>query len=88
MSSPEQTQMVSAPKTQTKMVKIRAKSPIRIMKEGVEHVIQPGEVADVSDAEAKEFCDKKIDIGYKNTFGNRHPSDIKKEFVVRAERVK
>ena len=94
---PNQTQMTTQP-AQKRMVKIRALAPIRVDRgefkgQPVEHVVQPGEVVEVSEAEAKEFCDKKIDVGYKGKmkgtgFGSHHPSDMQKTFVTRAERVK
>ena len=87
-SSENQTKMTNPPTSQTKMVAIKAIHPIRVGKGEDERVVSPGQVAQVTEAEAHEFCDKKIDLGYKNVFGNRHPSDIQKMIVTRAERVK
>ena len=96
MSSPDQKKdaaLVNPPVNQTRMVKIKAKTPIRTMrKEGsmeVEHIHQPGSVIEVTEEEAKEFCDKKISIGHKGQgFGNFEKQTVQERFVVRAERVK
>lgn len=82
------TELVNPPKAQTRMVKIKATYPIRIMNGKDEHIIQPGTTAEVSEEEAKEFCDKKIDIGYKDTFGNSDPSLVHRKSAIRAVRVK
>lgn len=88
-SNPSTTTMVASPKSTTQMVKIRAKSPIRLYDENKnEIIVNPGEETEVTEAQAKEFCDKQIDIGYKNTFGERDKRDIQRTMVIRAERVK
>lgn len=80
--------MTNPPKDQAKMVKIKAIHPIRVGQGVEEQVVTPGNIAMVTEEEAREFCDKKFDIGFKDTFGNRHPSEAQKKTVIRAERVK
>lgn len=79
--------LVNPPKKQTRMVKIRAKTPIRIMRDGAEHIHVEGAVFEATEEEAKEFCDKKISIGYKDTFGQYEGNSLTEKQVVRAERV-
>lgn len=80
-----------------KMVKIKALHPIRVYTmaedgEGkpikVENVVQPDTEVEVTEAEAREFCDKTFDLGYTDIFGERDDRDIKKTFRTRAVRVK
>ena len=81
-----------------KLVKIKVLYPIRRMINGVEHVHTPDQhidpakrrdvIVEVTEDEAKQFCDTKFDIGYTDTFGDRDKRDIKRTIVHRAERVK
>lgn len=74
------TQMVAAaPK---KMVKIRAKYPIQ--DQGIS--LAPGDVADVPEDMAKEFCDRKFDFGY-DWSGERDSASATRRMLARAERV-
>jgi hypothetical protein len=63
------TNMTKPPKDQTTMVKIKTKHPIRLMRDGAEHTVTEGQVVEVTELEAKEFCDKEFDLGYRNSFG-------------------
>lgn len=97
MSSLEnQTKMMNPPKVQTRMVKIKANYPLRVVRPGkdsdgkdvnVEHIVKEGTTTEVTEAEASEFCDKEFNLGYKNTFGNIDSNAIKQVKVKRAERV-
>lgn len=91
MSSPDEVKdaaLVNPPKNQTRMVKIRAKHPIRTVNDkGHETIHQPGTVVEVSEEVAAEFCDKKIPIGYKDTFGQYEGDALKQQSVTRAERI-
>jgi hypothetical protein len=87
MSSSDPKHMSNPPTDQTKMVKIKAIYPIRVGKGDAETVITPGNTVEVSESEAKEFCDKSFNLGMKDTFGNRHPSEAHAKIVKRAERV-
>lgn len=91
MSSPEQTndaKLVNPPTKQTRMVKIRAKAPIRTVNDkGHETIHQTGAVVEVTEEEAAEFCDKKIALGYKDTFGQYEGDALKQQSVTRAERI-
>jgi hypothetical protein len=92
MSSPEQhqnqTTLTSPPVKQARMVRIKAIHPIRTMKGDVEVITTPGNTVEVTEDEAKEFCDRPFDIGYKQAFGNIDPSMARKTVIHRAERVK
>ena len=79
--------LINPPTKQVKMVKIRAKYPIRINREGLEDIVSIGQTADVTEEEAKEFCDKEFNIGHKDRFGNLDVVMDKTKKVVRAERV-
>lgn len=95
MSSPE-TKMVN-PGKQVQMVKVKVHHPIRIVRDGIEQIIQPDQNADVSkrkqtiaeitEEEAKEFCDREFDIGYREIFGNVPKGYVKTTIVKRAERI-
>lgn len=91
MSSPDPVKdanLVNPPKNQTRMVKIRAKTPIRTVNDkGHETIHQTGAVVEVTEEEAAEFCDKKIALGYKDTFGQYEGNALKEQTVVRAERI-
>lgn len=67
----EQTHMTNPPGGQSKMVKIKAVHPIRLSRGGQvgDMVVTEGQTVDVTEAEAKEFCDKDFNIGHRNTFG-------------------
>jgi hypothetical protein len=71
------------PEGKTRMVRIKAKQPIRLA-DG-KHIAE-GAVVDVSEEEAAEFCDRSFD-GYYAFAGERF-NDKTKHKVVRAERVK
>lgn len=71
------------------LVTIKAVYPIRLTeKDGSEKIVSVGQTADVTEEQAKEFCDTKFDLGYTDTFGERDERDIKKTIVSRAVRVK
>lgn len=81
-------QMTNLPVNETRMVKIKTIYPIRLKeKDGSERIITEGNTAMVTEDEAKEFCDRKFDVGHKNQFGNADPSDHSRMSVRRAERV-
>ncbi len=82
-----QTKMVNAPKTQTKLVKIKANTAIRLTKDGVEEIITEGKVVEVSEEDAREYCDREFNLGYKDTFGNFDPHSVKPKVIRRAVRV-
>jgi hypothetical protein len=87
--NPETTKMTNPPASQVKMVKVKALHPIRVMKGGHEHIVTPGQVAEVTPEEAHEFCDKKFQLGHRDAFGNIDPmmdASVKKE-ITRAVRV-
>lgn len=81
-----QTKMTNPPK-QLKMVKIKTIYPIRVMREGAEVIVKEGNVVEVTEDEAKEFCDKEFKLGYKDIFGNVDPHAFKPKNAKRAERV-
>lgn len=90
MSSPDnkQANLVAPGKpNQTRMVKIKALQPIRLTREGGEKIVAPGQTAEVTEDEAREFCDKKFDIGVRDYFGNSDKKALKNTVVKRAERV-
>jgi hypothetical protein len=41
-----------------KLVKIRALAPIRVKRNGIDEILSPGDVSEVSEDEAKEFADR------------------------------
>lgn len=80
------TEMKNPPKKQTRMVKIVVKHPIRVMKGKDEHIVTEGQTVEVTEEEAREFCDKAFDIGHKGAlFGNMSP-DMPKQRIIRAVR--
>lgn len=96
-SDQSQTQMTKPPVEQTKMVKVKVLYPIRVTRtykgKEVEEVVTPGtdkapRIVEVSEEEAKEFCDTKFDIGMKEHFGPLERRSARRTSVVRAERVK
>lgn len=80
------TKMIAPEGPKTKMVKIRAKSPIRLDRGKDTVSLAEGEVAEVTEAEAKEFCDKKFDAGF-DFGGERSVQTSTRHTIVRAERV-
>jgi hypothetical protein len=89
MSSPEQntTEMTNPPKKQTKMVKIKAIYPIRVMDGKNEKIITEGSTCEVTEEEAKEFCDKEFNTGYRDVFGYSDPRAVKPVVAKRAVRL-
>lgn len=90
MSSPEnkdQTTLNHPPKAQTKMVKIKAIYPIRIGEGKSEHVVTEGKTVDVTEEDAKEFCDRKYSIGHREGSGGYQTRGAKETQVFRAVRV-
>lgn len=83
------TRMVKPIPEGTKMVKIKALRPIKVTTAGNKHkVMQPGEVAEVPEYEAKEFVERTIDGMYPFS-GERFESDgdCRIEKIRRAELV-
>jgi hypothetical protein len=79
--------MTNPPSSQTKMVRIKAIYPIRLGEGKLEHVVTEGNVVSVSEEDAKEFCDKKYLIGYRDN-GGYQTRGAKETQVYRAVRVK
>ncbi len=91
MSSPEidqkkQTQMVNPPTQvlQSKMTKVEVMHSIRVIRNGAEEMYNAGQIALLTEDEAKEFCDKVFKIGHKSRFGYCDPQETE---VRRARRV-
>jgi len=84
--------MTNPPAEQTKMVKIKAIYPIRVPKvvkgKEIEEIVSPGQTAEVSEEDAREFCDRKFNIGMKEHFGPLERRAARRTMVTRAERVK
>lgn len=85
-NTPKQTQMVSA--DAPKMVLVRTNYPIRVMDEkGNEHIYTEGQEALLTEAQAKDFCDKEFDLGIRNYFGHYDERAMKTQKVRRATRL-
>ena len=93
MNEPKETKMVAGQKPTTKMVKIQALRDIRIDRPGpdgkTQHLnVKRGEVVEVTESEAKEFCDKIFKAHYAFS-GERYETDgeVRKHHIVRAKRL-
>lgn len=60
-----QTEMTNAPVAQVKMIKCKTVHPIRVKRDGEDTIIAQDQEVSLTEAEAKEFCDKKFSIGHK-----------------------
>lgn len=79
----QHTHMIADQTTKTKLVKIRAITPIA--PDGV-NTVAPGGVVEVSEAAAKEFCDRVFKGNY-SFGGERSNQTAERHMVRRAERV-
>lgn len=86
MQTPQETtKMVDKPKNPTKMVKIRAERTIKPNSlEG--KMLAAGEEAEVSEEDAKEFCDKTIS-GFADHEGEISSKNAKAQEIKRAVRL-
>jgi hypothetical protein len=84
MQTPQETKMVKKPETTQRMVKIKTLKDIRLDPE--ERVITAGQVVEVTEEQAQEFCDKVI-TGHFNHSGERDIQSTERHKVKRAERV-
>lgn len=91
MSSPTTTDknvsLVNPPTKQVKMVKIKTSQAIRLNRDNSETIVPPGKVIDVTEDEAKEFCDRQFKLGMRDTFGNFDKNTVRPTIIRRAERV-
>lgn len=98
MSSPDANTKMVNPGKQVQMVKVKVNHPIRVIRDGFESVISPDAnpdkskrkavLAEITEDEAKEFCDKEFNIGFREVFGAIPAGDyIKPTVIKRAERL-
>lgn len=83
MSEKEQTNLVKPEQKQTRMVRVQVKSPIRTS-EG--KTFKEGSVCEISEEDAKEFCDKKFENVYAFS-GERDSDDAPRGKIIRAVRL-
>jgi len=84
MKPPEETKLVNPPAGQTKMVKCKVISGIAVKRLGG---VQPaGKFVELTEAEAKEFCDQTF-VGPYNFDGERGKKNATRTLLRRAVRV-
>src|SRR5574343_307340 len=84
MQSPQETKLVNPPKEQVKMVKCKAISGIWL--DRTKNLIPPGQFVDLTEAEAKEFCDQAF-VGPYNFTGEHSKKSSTRNLIRRAVRV-
>jgi hypothetical protein len=83
MQPPKETHMAAAPKT-TKLVKIKALRDIRLTDGST---VLPGQVVEVPEADAKEFCDLPTAPAHYAFSGERPQSEVVRHDHKRAVRL-
>lgn len=83
MNTPDTTKLVADPK-RTKLVRIKALADIRLS-DG--KILKPGEIAEVSESDAAEFCSHPKAEGHYAFSGTRPESEVARHSMQRASRL-
>lgn len=78
--------MANPPK-QMKMIKAKTLHPVRLMRDGSETIVKEGTPVELTEEEAKEFCDKDFEIGHRDVFGYQDVLASRPAKIRRAERL-